>query len=79
VNRQILTRREVEVLKYLADGDANEMIAYRLGISRQTVKNHVSVILQKLNVDNRTQAAVWYHRPKESWFKKVLRMFKCLP
>ena len=74
MDRAFLTRREREVLKYLADGESNKMIACRLGIGHQTVKNHVQHIYQKLRVNNRTQAAVWYHRkPKVSWFKRVLR------
>ena len=57
---RILTKREFEVLGYLAIGSSNAEIAYRLGISEQTVKSHVKHILQKLGVRNRTEAASWY-------------------
>lgn len=54
-----LTRREVEVLKLLAEGLFNKEIAYMLAISEKTVKNHVSNIFKKINVSDRTQAAVY--------------------
>ena len=54
-----LTRREVEVLKLLAEGLFNKEIAYTLDISEKTVKNHVSNIFKKINVSDRTQAAVY--------------------
>lgn len=60
VNRplHILTRRECEVLQLLADGKSNRGIGDALYISEKTVKNHVSNILQKMNVNDRTQAVV---------------------
>ena len=54
----ILTRRECEVLQLLADGKSNRGIGDALYISEKTVKNHVSNILQKMNVNDRTQAVV---------------------
>lgn len=54
-----LTRREIEVLKLLAEGLFNKEIAYTLNISEKTVKNHVSNIFKKINVSDRTQAAVY--------------------
>ena len=54
-----LTKREGEVLKQLALGLTNKEIAQSLGISYETVKEHVQHILQKLSVTDRTQAAVW--------------------
>ncbi|WP_040340261.1 response regulator transcription factor [Fictibacillus macauensis] len=54
----ILTRRECEVLQLLADGKSNRGIGEDLFISEKTVKNHVSNILQKMNVNDRTQAVV---------------------
>jgi DNA-binding NarL/FixJ family response regulator len=54
-----LTKREGEVLKQLAFGLTNKEIAQSLGISYETVKEHVQHILRKLNVSDRTQAAVW--------------------
>ena len=54
----LLTRRECEVLQMLADGKSNRGIGESLYISEKTVKNHVSNILQKMNVNDRTQAVV---------------------
>jgi DNA-binding NarL/FixJ family response regulator len=54
-----LTKRESEVIKQLALGLTNKEIAKALGISYETVKEHVQHILYKLNVSDRTQAAVW--------------------
>ena len=54
-----LTKRELEVLKLLAIGMYNKEIAEKLNISERTVKNHVSNIFKKLEVTDRTQAAVF--------------------
>jgi DNA-binding NarL/FixJ family response regulator len=54
-----LTKRESEVLKQLAFGLTNKEIAQSLGISYETVKEHVQHILRKIGVSDRTQAAVW--------------------
>jgi len=54
-----LTKRENEVLKQLAFGLTNKEIAQALGISYETVKEHVQHILRKIGVTDRTQAAVW--------------------
>ncbi|WP_106588126.1 response regulator [Salsuginibacillus halophilus] len=54
----LLTRRECEVLQLMTDGYSNRMIGETLYISEKTVKNHVSNILQKMNVNDRTQAVV---------------------
>lgn len=54
-----LSPREMEILQYITHGMSNKAIAHRLGISHQTVKNHMTVILHKLNVADRTQAAVY--------------------
>ena len=51
-----LTPREVEVLRMLAEGDANKAIAWKLGISEHTVKFHVSSIMSKLGAASRTEA-----------------------
>ena len=53
------TKRENEVLKQLAFGLSNKEIALALGISYETVKEHVQHILRKIGVSDRTQAAVW--------------------
>jgi two-component system, NarL family, response regulator LiaR len=54
-----LTPRELEVLAELARGRANKAIAFDLGVSERTVKTHVSNILGKLGLTDRTQAAVY--------------------
>ncbi len=54
-----LSPREMEILEYVTHGRSNKEIAYALGISHQTVKNHMTAILRKLQVDDRTQAAVY--------------------
>ena len=54
-----LTQREVEILQHVAAGLANKEIATNLGISERTVKNHLSNIMEKLQVNSRTQAAVY--------------------
>ncbi|MDD4859452.1 MAG: response regulator transcription factor [Dehalococcoidales bacterium] len=53
-----LTPRETEILKYIAQGFLNKQIAAELGISEQTIKNHVTSILRKLNANARTEAVV---------------------
>lgn len=53
-----LSPRETEILEYVTKGLSNKEIAHKLGISQQTVKNHMTSILNKLNVHDRTQAAV---------------------
>src|SRR5262249_29075106 len=57
--RQLLSRRERQVLVYLARGDSNKMIARRCEISEATVKVHLKAILRKIAAHNRTQAAIW--------------------
>jgi len=54
-----LSPREMEILELVIQGMSNREIAYHLGISHQTVKNHMTAILRKLSVDDRTQAAVY--------------------
>lgn len=54
-----LSPREMEILEHVTRGKSNKEIAYELGISHQTVKNHMTAILRKLGVDDRTQAAVY--------------------
>jgi DNA-binding NarL/FixJ family response regulator len=57
--RAELSDREIEVLKLIANGKDNAEIAGELHISPKTVKNHISNILMKLQIDNRIQAAVY--------------------
>jgi DNA-binding NarL/FixJ family response regulator len=51
-----LTNRETQILGYIAGGNSNKQIAGILGISEQTIKNHVSAILRKLNANDRAHA-----------------------
>lgn len=53
-----LTAREAEVLALVADGRSNPEIARELGLSLKTVQNHVSHVLTKMQVRDRTQAAL---------------------
>jgi len=57
--RAELSDREIEVLKLIANGKDNAVIAAELHISPKTVKNHISNILMKLQIENRIQAAVY--------------------
>ncbi|MBN1201183.1 MAG: response regulator transcription factor [Anaerolineae bacterium] len=54
-----LSPREMEILQFVTQGKSNKEIARSLGISHQTVKNHMTSILKKLDVRDRTQAAVY--------------------
>ena len=54
-----LSPREMEILQYVTRGMSNKEIAAKLGISHQTVKNHMTAILHKLDVEDRTQASVY--------------------
>ncbi|TMC26792.1 MAG: response regulator transcription factor, partial [Chloroflexi bacterium] len=56
-----LTPREREVLKLIASGRANKEIGTELGISERTVKTHISNIFSKLQLTDRTQAALYVH------------------
>ncbi|KQL58429.1 MULTISPECIES: response regulator [Bacillaceae] len=61
---QSLTNREKEILKLMSDGKTNQQIADTLFITIKTVKTHVSHILSKLDVDDRTQAVVYAFQQK---------------
>ncbi|MFC4769994.1 response regulator [Effusibacillus consociatus] len=56
--QDLLTQREMEILRLMAEGKSNRTIGETLFISEKTVKNHVSSILGKLGVDDRTQAVI---------------------
>lgn len=62
-----LTPREVEILDCVAQGNSNKEIARQLNISDQTVKNHITSILRKLAVNDRTQAVIYALR--HGWIK----------
>lgn len=64
---ELLSRRELEVLREVAKGCQNANIAANLGISHQTVKNHINRIQTKLNIDDRTQAAL--HAIRRGWIQ----------
>ncbi len=58
-DKNVLTIREIEVLILMTQGLYNKEIGYKLGISEKTVKNHASNIFRKINVSDRTQAALY--------------------
>lgn len=62
-----LSKREMEILVHVTQGNSNQEIAYQLDISHQTVKNHMTAILRKLDVQDRTQAAVYAIR--QGWVR----------
>ncbi|RYE07052.1 MAG: response regulator transcription factor [Hyphomicrobiales bacterium] len=67
-----LTPQQVRVLMMLSDGLMNKQIAYELSISEATVKAHVSSILQKLDVDSRTQAVIAASKIELGQFEQLL-------
>lgn len=64
-----LSPREVQILDNIAQGKTNKEVAYSLAISEQTVKNHMSSILRKLSVNDRTQAVVYAMR--QGWISST--------
>jgi DNA-binding NarL/FixJ family response regulator len=62
-----LSRREMDILQLITRGLSNKQVAVELGISHQTVKNHMTSILRKLAVNDRTQAAVYALR--KGWIR----------
>jgi DNA-binding NarL/FixJ family response regulator len=62
-----LSGREVQVLDFIAKGNSNKEIARAMSISDQTVKNHITSIMRKLAVNDRTQAVVYAIR--QGWIK----------
>ncbi len=67
-----LTPQQVRVLMMLSDGLMNKQIAFELSISEATVKAHVSAILQKLNVDSRTQAVIAASKIEQGQFAQLV-------
>jgi len=62
-----LSSREAEILDHIAQGASNKEVAFALSLSEQTVKNHMSSVLRKLSVNDRTQAVVYAMR--EGWIR----------
>ncbi len=62
-----LSAREIEILDHIAHGHSNKAIAKELNISDQTVKNHITSVLRKLDVNDRVQAVV--HAVKRGWME----------
>lgn len=62
-----LTPGQYKVFRLLAEGCSNKQIALQLGLAEKTVKVHVSAILEKLQVENRTQAACLFSEADEAW------------
>ena len=63
---ECLTKRELDVLRLISEGCSNKKISDELSISERTVKNHISHIFRKIDVEDRTQAAVFAIRNKRS-------------
>lgn len=63
---ECLTKRELDVLRLISEGCSNKKISDELTISKRTVKNHISHIFRKIDVEDRTQAAVFAIRNKIS-------------
>jgi DNA-binding NarL/FixJ family response regulator len=61
-----LSQREMEVLSYVARGWTNTEIAEALSLSKNTIGFHLKNIFEKLNVTNRTEAAMWYFESRSS-------------
>jgi two-component system nitrate/nitrite response regulator NarL len=59
ISKDALTHRQRQILEYLEAGLSNRAIASKLDVAEATVKVHVRALLTKINVDNRTQAALW--------------------
>ena len=61
----LLTLREKEIISLLATGILNKEMALTLGLSLNTVRNHLKNIYRKIEVDNRVEAVIWYYRTNE--------------
>mgnify|MGYP000334573237 CR=1 FL=1 len=67
-----LTPAQYRVLQMIADGLLNKQIAYEMSIQEPTVKNHVSAILQKFEVNNRTQASTMFQKLRQVNIEQVI-------
>ncbi len=65
MQRTRLSPRQNEILGLVAQGHTNKAIAHQLGVSERTVRNQLTSVFRKLNVQCRTQAAVWKVRQNE--------------
>jgi len=70
-----LTNRETQILTYIAEGNSNKEVARILSISEQTIKNHVSAILRKLNANDRAHAVALALR--SGWISPDVKPRKC--
>lgn len=66
-HHSVLSSREIDIVEYISRGLSNKDIAYELGISYQTVKNHMANVTRKLRVDNKTEAVIY--AIKNGWIK----------
>jgi DNA-binding NarL/FixJ family response regulator len=57
-----LTKRQLQTIRYIAEGDTNKQIALKLRLSHQTVRRHVYNLMKKLNARNRAHAVAIYDR-----------------
>jgi DNA-binding NarL/FixJ family response regulator len=62
MERYCVSSKEMEIIKQVANGLSNREIAKTLFLSEGTVRNYISVILEKLNLRDRTQLAVFYYK-----------------
>ena len=60
-----LTKRELDIIKFLAEGKSNKEIAAVLFLSEGTVRNYITILLEKLKLRDRTQLAIYYIRNYE--------------
>ncbi|HEY8499476.1 MAG TPA: response regulator transcription factor [Clostridia bacterium] len=68
INDYNLSSREIEIVKQVANGLSNKEISNTLFLSEGTVRNYISIILEKLNLRDRTQLAVFYYKTKDDLF-----------
>jgi len=68
INDYNLSKREIEIIEHVANGLSNREISNRLFLSEGTVRNYISIILEKLKLRDRTQLAVFYYKTKDDLF-----------
>jgi len=71
-----LTEREAKICKYVAEGRSNRVIAHKLHLSEQTIKNYLGEIFRKVGVDNRVQLALRSsnQRPRKRRSNRVVQI-----